>query len=117
MATPPAPTESPYLTTREAAEYLRYKASSAIRVLKMRGLLVPAGRRGATDLYRREDLDAFVTGSVSGVRMYRPPEPERQAPARSVDPKDRYGFRAIVENARAAARQKRTRPKLRRPGR
>src|SRR5262245_25586641 len=57
------PVTSPYLTTTEAAQYLRYRGSSAIRTLKMRGLLRPVGRRGATDLYRREDLDAFVRGS------------------------------------------------------
>src|SRR6516225_6648939 len=38
---------SPYLTTSEAAEYLRYRSSSSIRTLKMKGLLRPAGRRGS----------------------------------------------------------------------
>ena len=50
------PVDSPYLTTAEAAAYLRYQSPSAIRTLKMRGLLRPAGRRGGTDLYRREEL-------------------------------------------------------------
>jgi hypothetical protein len=52
---------SPYLTTAEAADYLRYRSASAVRTLKLRGLLCPAGKRGTTDLYRLEDLDRFVT--------------------------------------------------------
>ena len=51
---------SPYMTTAEAAKYLRYQSSSAIRTLKLRGLLKPAGRRGSTDLYFQADLDHFV---------------------------------------------------------
>src|SRR5579871_7000665 len=51
---------SPYLTTAEAAAYLRYHSPSAVRTLKMKGLLRPAGRRGCTDLYRIDDLDHFV---------------------------------------------------------
>ena len=54
---------SPYLTTAEAATYLRYRSASSIRTLKMKGLLRPAGRRGNVDLYRRDDLDRFVTGT------------------------------------------------------
>src|SRR5689334_6796573 len=56
---------SPYLTTRGAAEYLQYQSPSAIRTLKMKGLIKPAGRRGGTDLYRRDDLDRFVAGVFS----------------------------------------------------
>ena len=51
---------SPYLTTIEAATYLRFRSSSAIRNLKQRGVLVPIGRAGRTDLYLRTDLDQFV---------------------------------------------------------
>jgi len=36
-----------YLTTAKAAVYLGYKSPSAVRTLKMRGLLRPDGRRGA----------------------------------------------------------------------
>src|SRR5437868_10715644 len=56
---------SPYLTTSEAAEYLRFKSPSAVRTLKMRGHLRPAGRRGGTDLYRRDDLDRYIAGGAS----------------------------------------------------
>jgi hypothetical protein len=43
--------ESPWLTTRDVAIYLGYGTTSAVRNLKMRGLLEPRGRRGRTDLY------------------------------------------------------------------
>src|SRR4029453_4853109 len=55
-----------YLTTAEAAAYLRYQTASAIRTLVNRGRLRPTGRRGTTLLFRREDLDAFVRGVASG---------------------------------------------------
>ena len=73
------PTRSPYLTSREAASYLRYRSASAIRTLKMRGSLRPAGRRGGTDLYRRDDLDRFVLGNMSGsIDGRRPDAPGRE---------------------------------------
>jgi hypothetical protein len=53
-----------YLTTAEAARYLRYKTAAAVRQLKARGRLLPVGRRGKTDLYDRAALDAFVLGSA-----------------------------------------------------
>src|SRR5580692_3922005 len=63
---PSTASESPYLTTSEAAVYLRYRSGSAIRTLKMKGHLRPAGRRGSVDLYLRDDLDRFVAGPASG---------------------------------------------------
>jgi hypothetical protein len=51
----------PWYTTTEAASYLRYRSSSAIRNLKATGVLTPRGRRGKTDLYHVDDLDAYVT--------------------------------------------------------
>jgi len=57
---------SPFLTTKEAAEYLRYRSASAVRTLKMRGLLVPAGKRGKTYVYRIEDLNRFIENGNSG---------------------------------------------------
>ena len=69
---------SPYLTTAEAAEYLRYQSPSAIRTLKLRGLLRPAGRRGGTDLYRQADLDHFVAqGASASIERGRPDAPGR----------------------------------------
>src|SRR5688572_8922999 len=59
------PIATPFLTTAEAAEYLRYRSASAVRTLKMLGKLRPAGRRGKIDLYRREDLDRFVLSQPS----------------------------------------------------
>ena len=61
----PVKIDTPWLTTAEAATYLRYRSSSAIRTLKMRGLIRAAGRRGNADLYRREDLDRFVASAGS----------------------------------------------------
>lgn len=63
---PPAPSSpggpgSPYLTTAEAAEYLRYQSTAGIRCAVRRGELVPAGAgpRGC-HLFHREDLDTFA---------------------------------------------------------
>lgn len=53
--------ESPYLTTREAAEYLRYKSTAGIRQLVRRGELRPAGiGPNRCHLFTRKELDAFV---------------------------------------------------------
>src|SRR5271165_625590 len=54
-----------YLTTREAAAYLRYRSPSAVRMLKKRGRLQPAGPRGRTDLYLIADLDRFIAQGAS----------------------------------------------------
>src|SRR4051794_15271125 len=51
---------SPYLTTVEAARYLRYRGPSAIRNLVYRGLLHPTGRRGRTWLFLVSDLDDMI---------------------------------------------------------
>jgi len=61
---------SPYLTSREAAGYLRFRNASGIRTLVMRGELVPdgAGPRG-THLFLRGTLDRFIVArSASNVR-------------------------------------------------
>jgi len=54
---------SPYLTTREAADYLRYRTTSGIRMAVLRGELRPAGKgaRGAL-LFTVQELDRFVAG-------------------------------------------------------
>ena len=51
----------PYLTSAEAASYLRYHGASGIRAAVRRGELVPdgAGPRD-THLFTRETLDSFV---------------------------------------------------------
>jgi DNA-directed RNA polymerase specialized sigma24 family protein len=53
--------ESPYLTTEEAARYLKYGSASAIRSLVARGELAPtgAGPRG-TLMFVTQELDRFV---------------------------------------------------------
>ena len=52
---------SPYLTSREAADYLRFRNASGIRTVVMRGELVPdgSGPRG-THLFLRGTLDRFI---------------------------------------------------------
>src|SRR5690349_3020849 len=59
--------DTPYLTTAEAAEYLRYKSPAAIRTLKMKGFIRPVGRRGGTDVYTRTELDRFMCNLGSGM--------------------------------------------------
>jgi hypothetical protein len=56
----PAPPDG-YLTTNEAAGFLRFRSPSGIRTAVMRGELQPAGvgPRGSL-LFKREDLDRFV---------------------------------------------------------
>ena len=56
--------DAKYLTTREAAVYLRYKGTSGVRELVRRGALKPAGRRGKTYLFLVDDLDIFATGKT-----------------------------------------------------
>jgi hypothetical protein len=46
---------SPFLTTREATAYLRYRSTSAIRNYKLRGLLKPVGQGSATTGGGRRD--------------------------------------------------------------
>ena len=54
---------APYLTSAEAAEYLRYRSASGIREAVRRMELIPdgAGPRG-THLFARETLDLFARG-------------------------------------------------------
>jgi hypothetical protein len=63
---------SPYLTTAEAAKYLRFGSASSIRMLVFRGELLPsgAGSKG-TLLFRIEELDRFVQQRLRG-RGYSP---------------------------------------------
>lgn len=51
---------SPFLTTAEAARYLRYRSRSGVLMAMRRGELKPAGKRGRALLFRRSDLDAMV---------------------------------------------------------
>ena len=55
------PAKSPFLTTAEAADYLRYRTPGGITMAVRRGWLSPDGRgpRG-TFLFRRETLDSFA---------------------------------------------------------
>ena len=62
---------SPWLTTAEAAEYLRYRSAQGVRDAVARGHL-KAHQRGRTYLFHRDDLDAFLTspkGFMPGTKM------------------------------------------------
>jgi excisionase family DNA binding protein len=53
--------ESPYLTAREAAEYLRTTVQGIYSLVK-RGRLRPMPGRPGRLLFRRETLDDYLTG-------------------------------------------------------
>ena len=59
--TPMQPGESPYLTTAEAAAYLRFRTAAGVRAAVRRGDLVPCGigPRG-TYLFLQAELDRFI---------------------------------------------------------
>ena len=58
----PDPTPKAWLTTQEAARYLRFAGPSAIRAAIRRGWLEPDGRNGprASYMYRAETVDAYA---------------------------------------------------------
>src|SRR5688572_14660691 len=60
--------EAPLLTTREAAEFCRFKTTGAIRKAVREGRLRPAGRRGGRGchMFWRADLEAFLCGLPPG---------------------------------------------------
>ena len=74
---------SPYLTTAEAATYLRYRSASAIRNLVAAGRLRPAGRRERTWLFLVSELDASP-GQAEG--RHPPPQAARVGAVRLVPP-------------------------------
>src|SRR4029077_13709422 len=51
---------APYLTTAEAAAYLRYEHPDALLQQYRRGRIMPAGGRGKSLLWTRSELDRFV---------------------------------------------------------
>ena len=58
----PDPTPKAWLTTQEAARYLRFAGPSSIRAAIRRGWLEPDGRNGprASYMFRVETLDAYA---------------------------------------------------------
>ena len=52
------------MTTREVAEYLRYRTLGAVRKAKKEGRLVALGRRGGGGclLFSREEVERFARG-------------------------------------------------------
>jgi excisionase family DNA binding protein len=53
-----------YLTPQEAADYLRCRSVQRIYDLTSQGRL-PVCKDGSRNLYRRADLDAYLTGEVT----------------------------------------------------
>jgi hypothetical protein len=109
--------ESPYLTTKEAAEYLRFESPSAIRNLVMKGELMPAGAGpNGTHMFVREELDRWVRDRWERQRGAPParaavaPTPKQSlgatgpitsaARGRRRKSKDEWGLRAIVDRVR-----------------
>ena len=76
--------KSPYLTTSEAAAYLRLAGRSSINSLVRRGELIPDGRRGrrGTWLFLRKTLDAWtkrwVSATLSGSTGGHPVSPSSE---------------------------------------
>lgn len=69
----PATPEGPrYLTVDEAAVYLRYASTNALRMAVARKQILPSARRGRAPLFTREDLDRQV--SQKGVSLTPAPE-------------------------------------------
>jgi excisionase family DNA binding protein len=54
--------DSPYLTTTEAAAYLRFRSARALYKAIAGGLDVPVVRRGRTLLFHRDQLDRWLAG-------------------------------------------------------
>jgi excisionase family DNA binding protein len=62
--------DSPYLTAKEAVEYLRLGSLSALyRLITEHGL--PHGRLGRHHRFDKRELDAFVRGFDSAIEMAR----------------------------------------------
>jgi excisionase family DNA binding protein len=72
----------PWLTTAEAAIYLRLGAGSTVRGLVSRGDLKPDGKAGKTFLFRRETLDAYVMRGSDSAKELRDGD---QLPVREAD--------------------------------
>ena len=69
---------SPWLTTAEAAAYLKFDSTAGLREHIKRGTLRPDGKRGLTFLFRVETLDAFVANGLP--EKLREPRADRVQP-------------------------------------
>jgi hypothetical protein len=57
-----------FVTTRELAELLGYRSTAGVRMLKLRGVITPWGRRGRTDIYRLDDVERCLRG-ITGDKL------------------------------------------------
>ncbi len=61
-----APVHPPLLTTRDAAQYLRFRSTSGIRTAVMRGELRPCGAGPkACHMFTVDELDRFVAARAT----------------------------------------------------
>src|SRR5690625_2486521 len=90
---------SPYLTTEEAAAYLRYSGVSSIHEKIQSGELVPDGRRGKKGayLFRRETLDAWLEACAG---QPRPAPLEVSGPAMGIGEDDETSTRSEATEER-----------------
>ncbi len=66
MRTSDAPPTTPLFSTRDAANYLRFKSTSGIRTTVMRGELVPCGAGPkACHMFTIDELDRFVAARAT----------------------------------------------------
>jgi hypothetical protein len=116
-----------WLTTEEAAEYLRLAGPSSIRAAVQRGLLRPDGKNGSRGsyLFRVETLDRYAMSFVPPPKVPRAQivPPSRQKPTVQTKPTTpipakpaqdyRKAMREVVDKAlaeRAAAERRERRP-------
>ena len=102
-------TPTTWMTTAEAAEYLRYQSTQGVRDAVRRGSL-RAHRRGRTYLFHREDLDAYLRSQSISPKYSGATVPARksgrvgassqkctsEAPLQHLQDKDPYGLQAAL---------------------
>jgi hypothetical protein len=101
---------SELMTTEEAAKYCRYENTAALLKAQQRGYVRHAGRRGPRGpcMWRREDLDAFLTTDAIGAREASPRASQRD------ERRPRRTRWAVAERAAAEAASRDALERLRR---
>jgi excisionase family DNA binding protein len=108
------PPHSPWLTSSEAAQYLRYKSTQGVRDAVARGEL-KASRRGRTLLFHLDDLDAYLRSRSISPKycgpteaatqregpMVRPTTRKPEVPHEGTSGEDPYNLRAALTDDQA----------------
>ena len=125
------PPVSPWLTSAEAAHYLRYRSTQGLRDAVNRGEL-RASKRGRTLLFHLDDLDAYLRSQSISPKYFGPTEAATQREKPMVRPttrkpevphegtsgEDPYDLRAALTDDQAERDSKsRCRPVRQHPGR